>query len=416
MTAEIITIGDEILIGQIVDTNSAFIATELNKIGISVFQITSIQDDKAHILKALEEASARAEIILLTGGLGPTKDDITKHTFCQYFEDELVLNKEVLDHIEELFTKYKSTPISDLNRDQALIPSKAVALHNRYGTAPGMWMEKDGKVFISMPGVPYEMKGLMEHEVLPRLQEKFHRPYIYHKTIHTRGLGESAIALRLESWEDKLPKHIKFAYLPNFGRVRLRISGKGDDESQLIDEVEKLAESLYDILDDILAEEQEEDDAIAVEINTLLASKNKSLAVAESCTGGALAAEFTSHPGASKSFKGGMVCYATQTKIDLLGVDKRIIEKYSVVSAEVAEAMAKNARQIYKADFALATTGNAGPAKGDSDAEVGTVFIGLATPEKVYAKKFFLGNHREQVIKKAIYKAYEMILKELMGE
>lgn len=413
MTAEIITIGDEILIGQIVDTNSAFIATELNKIGISVFQITSIQDEKTHILKALEEASERAEIILLTGGLGPTKDDITKYTFCEYFDDQLQLNEEVLAHIEELFAKYKTTPISDLNREQAMVPSKARVLHNRYGTAPGMWMEKEGKVFISMPGVPYEMKGLMEYEVIPGLQKKFHRPFIYHKTILTRGLGESAIANRLVGWEEKLPKHLKFAYLPNFGSVRLRISGKGNNEEQLISDVENQAEELYEILGDIISEEQEEDEKIAVEINKLLTSDNKFLAVAESCTGGALAAEFTTHPGASKCFKGGMVCYATQTKIDLLQVNKELIEKHSVVSAEVAEAMAKNARKLFKSDYALSTTGNAGPTKGDSDAEVGTVYIGLATPEKVYSQKFLLGNHRDQVVKKAVYKAYEMILREI---
>ena len=413
MTAEIITIGDEILIGQIVDTNSAFIATELNKIGISVFQITSIQDEKTHILKALEEASERAEIILLTGGLGPTKDDITKYTFCEYFDDQLQLNEDVLAHIEELFAKYKTTPISDLNREQAMVPSKAKVLHNRYGTAPGMWMEKEGKVFISMPGVPYEMKGLMEYEVIPGLQKKFHRPFIYHKTILTRGLGESAIANRLVGWEEKLPKHLKFAYLPNFGSVRLRISGKGNNEEQLISDVENQAEELYEILGDIISEEQEEDEKIAVEINKLLTSDNKFLAVAESCTGGALAAEFTTHPGASKCFKGGMVCYATQTKIDLLQVNKELIEKHSVVSAEVAEAMAKNARKLFKSDYALSTTGNAGPTKGDSDAEVGTVYIGLATPEKVYSQKFLLGNHRDQVVKKAVYKAYEMILKEI---
>lgn len=415
MTAEIITIGDEILIGQIIDSNSAFIASELNKIGISVFQITSIQDDKQHILKALEEASGRADIILLTGGLGPTKDDITKHTFCEYFEDRLVLNEDVLAHIEELFSKYKTTPISDINREQAMIPSKAEALHNKFGTAPGMWMEKAQKVFISMPGVPYEMKGLMENEVIPKLRDKFHRPFIYHKTLMTRGMGESAIANKLEAWEEKLPKHLKFAYLPNFGRVRLRISGKGENEEELIRSVEEQMESLYELIGDIITEEVEGDDKIALEVSKLLTEDGKFMSFAESCTGGALAAEFTSHPGASKCFKGGMVCYATQSKIDLLQVNKELIEKYSVVSAEVAEAMAENARKLFNTDYALSTTGNAGPTKGDSDAEVGTVFIALATPEKVISQKFLLGNHRDQVVSKAVHKAYEMILKEITG-
>ncbi len=413
MTAEIITIGDEILIGQIVDSNSAFIAKELNMIGISVFQITSVQDDKQHIINALEEAAGRADIILMTGGLGPTKDDVTKYTFCEYFEDQLQLNQPVLDHIEELFKKYKVTPISDLNREQAMLPSKAEVLHNEFGTAPGMWMEKDGKVYISMPGVPYEMKELMEGEVIPRLREKYHRPFIYHKTILTRGMGESAVANKLATWEDQLPSHLKFAYLPDIGSVRLRISGKGQDEEALISAVEKQVESLYEILGDIISEEQEEDEKIAVQISKILTAEKKFLAAAESCTGGALAAEFTTHPGASKCFKGGMVSYATQTKIEMLQVKKELIEEFSVVSAEVAEAMAKNARKLFKTDYALSTTGNAGPNKGDSDAEVGTVYVGLATPEKVISKKFIFGNHRDQVVKKAVYKAFEMILKEI---
>lgn len=413
MTAEIITIGDEILIGQIVDSNSAYIAKELNLIGISVYQITSVQDEKQHILNALKEASERADIILLTGGLGPTKDDITKYTFCEYFEDQLRLNEDVLKHVEQLFEKYKKTPISDLNREQAMLPSKADVLHNEYGTAPGMWMEKDKKVYISMPGVPYEMKQLMEKQVIPRLREKFDRPFIYHKTLLTRGMGESAVAERLNDFEDALPKHIKLAYLPRLGSVRLRLSAKGENEEDLIKSVEQQVEKLYETIGDIIAEEQEEDEKIAVEISKLLADQKKFLAAAESCTGGALAASFTTHPGASACFKGGIVSYATEAKIDLLNVPKELIEEHSVVSAEVAESMAKNARELFKSDYALSTTGNAGPTKGDSDAEVGTVFIGLATPEKVFSKKFIFGNNRDQVVKKAVYKAFEMILEEI---
>ncbi len=413
MTAEIITIGDEILIGQIVDSNSAFIAKELNLIGISVYQITSVQDEKQHILNALQEASKRADIVILTGGLGPTKDDVTKYTFTEYFQDELKLNQEVLQHVEALFAKYKKTPISDLNREQAMLPSKATVLHNKYGTAPGMWMEKEGKVYISLPGVPYEMKNLVEVEVIPRLRERFHRPFIYHKTILTKGEGESSIANKLASFEDKLPSHIKLAYLPGLGRVRLRLSGKGENEEELINSVEKQVSGLYELLEDIISEEQEEDEKIAVQISKLLTSQKKFLSAAESCTGGALAAEFTTHPGASACFKGGIVSYSTQIKVETLGVRQELIEKYSVVSHEVAEAMAKNAKKMFKTDYALSTTGNAGPTKGDSDAEVGTVYIGLATPEKVYSKKFIFGNTRDQVVKKSVQKAYEMILKEI---
>ena len=413
MIAEIITIGDEILIGQIVDSNSAFIAKELNLIGISVYQITSVQDDKAHILTALKEASGRADVVILTGGLGPTKDDVTKYTFAEYFEDKLVLNEAVLKHVEELFEKYKKTPISDLNREQAMIPSKAKVLHNRNGTAPGMWMEQGKKVFISLPGVPYEMKALMEEEVIPRLQEKYDRPFIYHKTIRTRGEGESAVANRLAAFEEQLPAHIKLAYLPGLGNVRLRLSGKGENEEELIKSVEQQVEGLYELLGDIISEEQEEDEKIAVQISKLLTENKKFLSAAESCTGGALAAEFTTHPGASACFKGGLVSYATQIKSEVLHVREDLIEEHSVVSAEVAEAMAKNAKKLFKTDYALSTTGNAGPTKGDSDAEVGTVYIGLATPQKVYSQKFIFGNSRDQVVKQTVQKAFEMILKEI---
>ncbi|WP_424494565.1 competence/damage-inducible protein A [Salinimicrobium sp. GXAS 041] len=413
MNAEIITIGDEILIGQIVDSNSAFMAKELSEIGISVYQITSIQDDREHILTALKEASQRADIVLITGGLGPTKDDVTKYTFCEYFEDELVLDQEVLDHIEDLFSRLKNTPMSDLNREQAMVPSKAHVLFNEFGTAPGLWMEKEGKVYVAMPGVPHEMKSLMEKKVVPKLQEKFKRPYIYHKTILTKGMGESAIANKLADWEEELPAFLKFAYLPDLGTVRLRLSAKGENEEKLKSAVEQEFEKLYDILGDIIADEQEEDEKIAVQISKLLTSEKKFLSAAESCTGGALAAEFTTHPGASSCFKGGIVSYATQTKKEVLKIPEEIIEKYSVVSAEVAEAMAKNAREMFKTDYALSTTGNAGPTKGDSDAEVGTVYVGLATPEKVFSKKFLFGNQRDQVVKDAVYKAFEMILREI---
>lgn len=416
MIAEIITIGDEILIGQIVDSNSAFIAKELNLIGISVYQITSVQDDKGHILTALKEASERADVVILTGGLGPTKDDITKYTFTEYFDDKLVLNEAVLKHVEELFKKYKKTPISDLNREQAMVPSKAKVLHNKNGTAPGMWMEQGKKVFISLPGVPYEMKALMEEKVIPALQEKYDRPFIYHKTILTHGEGESAIANRLASFEDKLPSHIKLAYLPGLGRVRLRLSGKGENEEELIKSVEKQVEGLYELLGDIISEEQEEDEKIAVQISKLLTERKQFLSAAESCTGGALSAAFTTHPGASACFKGGLVSYATQAKQEILHVPTELIEKYSVVSGEVAEAMAKNAKKMFKTDYALSTTGNAGPTKGDSDAEVGTVYIGLATPEKVFSKKFIFGNSRDQVVKHSVQKAFEMILKEITSE
>jgi len=414
MIAEIITIGDEILIGQIVDTNSVFIAQELNKIGISVHQITSIQDDREHILSTLKDANSRADVVIITGGLGPTKDDITKHTFLEYFDDTLVQDQKVLDHIEELFKKIVTTPISDMNRGQAMVPSKSKMLFNKYGTAPGIWIKKDKTVFIAMPGVPFEMKALMEFEVIPKLKSEFNRPFIYHKTIRTYGLGESAIAQRIEDWEEQLPKHIKLAYLPSFGSVRLRLSGKGNDENELKISVEKEFEKIYSLLEDILPSTEGEDQDIAMTLNTLLASKNNTLCFAESCTGGELAAAFTLNPGASKSFKGGIITYATQMKEDILNVPHAVIDEFSVVSGEVAEKMAASAKALFKADYAIATTGNAGPSKGDSDAEIGTVFIGLATPNGVISEKYQLGKNREQVVKKAVNKAFELLLKELM--
>ncbi len=413
MLAEIITIGDEILIGQIIDTNSAFISKELNKIGISVYQITSIQDDKKHILKALKEAEDRVDIIILTGGLGPTKDDITKLTLAEYFNDTLTQNDAVLKHVEELFAKYIATPISDLNRRQALVPSKAKVLQNNYGTAPGMWLEQKDKIFVSLPGVPYEMKALMSNEVIPRLNEKYHLPFILHRTVLTYGLGESAIAERLDKWEDALPSFIKLAYLPNLGRVRLRLSAKGFNREEIEGEMDSLIKQLLILIEDIFVG-FEEDESIEVIVGKKLIEQGKTLSVAESCTGGKLAEQITSHSGASNFFKGSIVSYATDAKENILKISSDVISKYSVVSSQVAEAMAKNAQKIFKTDYAIATTGNAGPTKGDADAEVGTVFIAVATPVSVYSEKFMFGKGRVKVINKASNKAFEMLLKEIL--
>ncbi|MDT0688439.1 competence/damage-inducible protein A [Salegentibacter sp. F188] len=413
MTAEIITIGDEILIGQIVDTNSAHIAQELNKIGIAVHQIISIEDEKEHILHTFKDSAARAEVVIITGGLGPTKDDLTKYCLCEYFDDVLELNEDVLKNVEKIFEKIENAQVSDLNREQAMVPTKATVLHNKFGTAPGLWLKKDKTVFIAVPGVPFEMKALMEREIIPRLKEEFNRPFIYHKTIRTYGLGESAIAERIEEWEDNLPKAIKLAYLPGLGTVRLRLSGKGENEEELKLSIEKEFEKLYPLLEDIIADSISEDDNIEETISKLLSSRNQFLSAAESCTGGALAAQFTLNPGASTCFKGSIVSYATQAKKEILNVPPEIIEKYSVVSAEVAEAMASNAKKMFKSDYAIGTTGNAGPTKGESDADVGTVFIGLATPNGVYSKKFVFGNNREQVVQKTVNKSFELILRKL---
>lgn len=412
MTAELITIGDEILIGQIVDTNSVYMAKALNAIGISVHQISSVQDDRDHILQALELAKARVDLVLVTGGLGPTKDDITKHTFCSYFEDELVLNQEVLDHVRNIFKKYINRPILPANESQAYVPSKAIVLSNRYGTAPGMWMEKEDTIFISMPGVPYEMKGLMESEVIPRLKERFQLPYITHKTLLTYGLGESAIADRISDFEENLSPLLKLAYLPSLGRVRIRLSSKGQDRAAIDAAMLESCKALEHLLEDIFAG-YEEDGSLEETIGRALHDKQSYLAIAESCTGGELVRRFTQHPGASKYLKGGVVTYATQSKVDLLGVPGQLIEQYSVVSAEVARSMAEKVRALYHADIGIATTGNAGPTKGDADAEVGTVYIGIASAAGVSAHCFNMGNHRHRVIGKTVNKALELLQEEI---
>lgn len=414
MQAEIITIGDEILIGQIVDTNSAYISKQLNKIGISVYQISSIQDDKAHILQAFSEANTRSQLVIITGGLGPTKDDITKHTLCDYFNDVLVRDVKVLGHIEYLFKKYISTPISDLNRQQAMIPSKAEVLHNAFGTAPGLWMEHNKTVFVSLPGVPFEMKALMTDAVIPKLQGQFERPHIIHKTIMTYGLGESAIAQIIEDWENRLPKKIKLAYLPSLGRVRLRLSAKGSDKNTLQNLIDQEAKKLYPLIGDIIYGE-EEDESIEAGVGKLLTQKGMTLATAESFTGGKIAQQITALSGASKYFNGSVVSYATQAKIDVLEVDQKLIEAHSVVSEAVAVAMAKNVKKLLGADFSIATTGNAGPNKGDSEAAVGTAFIAISTPRQTFAKKFILGNHRERIIQKGVNVAFELLQKEILN-
>lgn len=413
MLAEIITIGDEILIGQIVDTNSAFIATELNKIGISVYQITSVQDVKKHILNALGDAKSRVDIVIVTGGLGPTKDDITKHTFCEFFNDVLVKNDSVLEHVETLFQKYISTPISDLNRKQALVPSKSEVLHNAHGTAPGMWIHEDETTFISMPGVPFEMKNLMTAGVLPKLMAFYERPHIIHKTIVTYGLGESAIAEKIEAWEDALPSFIKLAYLPNLGRVRLRLSAKGPDRKILQDAIAIESEKLIPLIGDIIFG-TEDDETIEEAIAKLLTKNQMTLATAESFTGGKIASRITAVPGASAYFKGSVVSYSTEIKETVLKVPAQVIKEHSVVSGEVATAMAKGVQKLLNCDFAVATTGNAGPSKGDSNEEVGTVYISIATPSGVFAEKFTMGKHRERVVQKSVNKAFELLQKEIL--
>lgn len=412
MLAEIITIGDEILIGQIVDTNSAFISKELNKIGVQVYQITSIQDDRQHILDAFNEAKQRVDLVLVTGGLGPTKDDITKQTFCEFLGDQLVEDGAVVEHIRMLFKNYFDREPMESNLKQALVPSGARVLMNHHGTAPGMWMEQDNTVFVSMPGVPYEMKHLLTEQVLPAVIEKFNRPHIYHKTLLTYGQGESVIADRIENWEEALPEFIKLAYLPSLGRVRLRLSAKGPHFETIKTRVDALMEDLSKMLEDV-AVGYEDQTSIDRKIGQLLVEKGATVSLAESCTGGAIAREITQHAGASQFYRGSIVPYATELKTSILGVSANLIKTHNVVSLPVAESMALQATKVFQSDYAVATTGIAGPTKGDGIDEVGTVCIAIAGPHGVMSEKFLFGKSRERVIRKSVNKALEMLLKEI---
>jgi len=412
MKAAIVTIGDEILIGQIVDTNSGFIAKSLDKIGVEVHEMLSISDSREHILNTFSKLQNKVDIVIITGGLGPTKDDITKKTFCDYFEDELVVNAEVLEHVTQLIEGFYKRTITQINKDQALVPSKCTVLHNQVGTAPGLWMKKENTVFVSLPGVPFEMKYLIENEIIPKVVRDYQRPYIIHKTILTYGRGESAVAEEIEDWENKLPEFIKLAYLPAPGRVRLRLSARGTDKELLEKAIEENVVSLTEIIGDIIVG-FEDDETIEVVLGNMLSKKNVTVSTAESCTGGKMAALIASVPGASNYFKGSVVAYSTEVKQNVLGISKSLIEEYSVVSAEVAKAMALNVKTLLKTDFAIATTGNAGPAKGEADAGVGTVFIALATPNEVLVEMFDFGQPREKVIDRAVIKGVEMLLKEI---
>ena len=413
MKATIVTIGDEILIGQIIDTNSGYIAKALDRIGIENHELLSISDNKQHILETLEKLQNKVDFVIITGGLGPTKDDITKHTFCEYFEDTLVINQEVQAHVIELIEKVMNRPASQMNKDQALVPSKCQVLFNKVGTAPGMWMKKEGTVYISLPGVPYEMKYIVENEIIPKIVKEYERPYIIHKTIMTYGQGESLVAERIEDWENSLPEFVKLAYLPSPGRVRLRLTARGKDKELLESAINSKVDELAKIIGDIIVG-FDEDETIAVVLGRLLVKNKATIAVAESCTGGKIAQELTAVPGASNYFRGGVVSYATDTKVSMLGVSEDTIAQFSVVSAEVATEMALGAKKIMKSDYAIATTGNAGPSKGDAKAEVGTVFIAIATPNGVLVKEFNFGQPREKVIDRTVNKAFEMLQKEIL--
>lgn len=413
MQAEIITIGDEILIGQIIDTNSQWIGKELNKIGVSVYQITSIQDDKQHILNAFKEAQERVDIVIITGGLGPTKDDITKKTIAQFFKDDKIVEyQEVIDHIKGLFAKMNH-PFREIQKTQAQLPSKATLLKNQFGTAPGMWFFENNTVFVSLPGVPYEMKGLITNEVLPRIQQQFKLPFIIHKTIMTYGQGESTIAEIIEDFENNLPPHIKLAYLPSYGRVRLRLSGKSNNKQQLEEELNAEVAKVYKLIPDIITG-LDDDASLEKRVGALLKEKKQTISTAESLTGGKIAATLVSVPGSSSYYKGSFVTYTAATKIDLLNVKEDTIKNHTVVSKQVALEMAKGAKAKLNTNYAIAVTGNAGPTTDDNDKSLGTVFIALVGDNKEVVEEFNFGQPREKVINRTVSKALEILQKEIL--
>ena len=413
MKAAILTIGDEILIGQIVDTNSSFIAKSLDKIGIEVCEMQSIADDKQAILEAFARFQNRVDLVLITGGLGPTKDDITKHTFCEYFDDQLQRNLAVEQHVIELFQVKLNLVATQVNKDQALVPSRCEILHNEYGTAPGMWMKKEETVFVSMPGVPYEMKAIVTDQLVPKLVREYQRPFIIHQTILTYGQGESRVAERIEDWENNLPSFIKLAYLPSPGRVRLRLSARGTDKGALEAALQENIAQLDLLIGDIIVG-FEETDTIEVVLGRLMQKQKLSLVTAESCTGGKISQVISSVPGASAYFKGSVVSYATAVKEDVLGLDPELIASQGVVSAAVAVQMAESVRQLLKSDYAIATTGNAGPSLGDESAPLGTVFIAIASAQETVVERFSFGQPREKVIDRAVNKSLELLQKEIL--
>ena len=410
MKVEIITIGDEILIGQIVDTNSAWMAQELNDIGAKVERIVTISDGMDEIVSALSEAEKRSDIVLITGGLGPTKDDVTKKALAQYFNCGFTFYPEIEAHIAKLFARF-GREMSNLNSLQAELPSACEPLQNNQGTAPGMWFEQNGTVFVSMPGVPYEMKGLMQEHVLPRIKLTFNMPVIMHQTVLTMGMGESWLSERIAHWEDALPQGIKLAYLPSPGRVRLRLSAFGKDETSLAKTLQIEVDKLIAIIPELVYGFNT--DTIEAVVGNLLREQGKTVSTAESCTGGLIAHKLTSISGSSDYFLGSVIAYANEIKMDSLGVSEQNLIDFGAVSEQVVIQMADGVKKRLKTDYAVATSGIAGPNGGTDEKPVGTVWIAVAGPNGTFAKKFLFGQNRERNIEIAANTALNLLRKTL---
>jgi nicotinamide-nucleotide amidase len=407
MQCEIITIGDEILIGQIVDTNSAWMAVALNEIGVTVKQISSVSDDAEHIVEALNAAKERAQVILITGGLGPTKDDITKKTLHNYFGGEMVFNADQFVEIERIFKSY-GREVTAINRKQAEVPKSCTCLVNKNGTAPGMWFDVGTHIIVSMPGVPYEMKGLMQTAVIPKLKERFVLPAIVHRTFRTQGVGESMLAEWISAWEDALPRHMKLAYLPSPGEVKLRITAKGTDSLSLEKEVEEKAQGLYELIGEHIYAEGEM--RIEQVVHEHLLKIGKTLSLAESCTGGTIASLLTALPGASKYFIGSLVAYSNKIKVNELNVSASALKNFGAVSEQTVIEMALGACKLFKSDYSVAVSGIAGPDGGTDEKPVGTVWIAVAGPRGVVSKKFRFSTNRERNIRMAALAALKLLI------
>jgi nicotinamide-nucleotide amidase len=406
LKAEIITIGDEILIGQIIDTNSAWIAEQFNLSGIEIYQVTSVHDDTDHIMEALRKAEEKVDLVILTGGLGPTKDDITKHALCEYFNTKLIFHEPTFIHIRERF-KNRNIDLNKMNREQALVPEACNVLPNKAGTAPGMWFTRNDIIFVSVPGVPFEMKYLVENEILPRLKKNNKTKAIFHKTIQTQGLPESMLAERIENWENSLPKNIKLAYLPNPMSVRLRLSAMGTDMEMLKKQVDEEIERLQQLIPDYIFGFDNE--TLAEVTGRILFDKKQTLALAESCTGGYISHLITSVPGCSGYFKGSITAYSNEIKQQVLGVGTDTLEKHGAVSEQVVREMALGIKKLMNTDFAIATSGIAGPDGGTPEKPVGSVWFAIAGPKNLVTEKLVFGDNRERNIIRSSQTALQML-------
>ncbi len=409
---EIINIGDELLIGQVVNTNASWMAEQLSLSGFRVHQVTIVSDSREHILQAFTEAEKRVEIVLISGGIGPTKDDITKITLCEFFNTRLVFNQDAFDAVEKMFAR-RGYPVTELNRQQAELPAGCTGIPNPVGTARGMWFEKDRApgektIFVSMPGVPFEMKAMMTDYVIPWLKKIFHTPFILHRTILTQGIGESFLAARIADWENGLPGNLKLAYLPQPGIVRLRLSGTGNEDQVRLQTGEAVAKLEQLIPDYIFGYDE---DTLEEIVGKLLLQRNATLATAESCTGGYLAHLITGVPGSSAYFKGSVVAYANSIKESILGIDPENLKNFGAVSEQVVTQMALSAKNRFKADYVIATSGIAGPGGDTPEKPVGTTWIAIATPEKVFASHYLLGDSRDRNIRRTALQALNLLRK-----